>query len=73
MFLQNPPKTAYKNVTLIAWGVMYFVPEKQFSVMLCNFGHRAVHIPKHTVVGLALSSHIHILTLGESAASAAEA
>ena len=41
--------------------------------MLSNLGHRAVHIPKHTVVGLALPWPTHILTLGESAAEAAEA
>ena len=41
--------------------------------MLSNFGHRAVHIPKHTVVGLALPPPTHILTFGESAAKAAEA
>ena len=73
MFLQNSPKTAHKNLTLMAQGVMDVVPEKPFSVMLSNFGHRAVHIPKHTVVGLALPSPTHILTLGESAAEAAEA
>ena len=72
-FLQNPPKTAHNNLTLMAQGVMDVVPEKPFSVMFSNFGHRAVHIPKHTVVGLALSSPTHILTLGESAAEAAEA
>ena len=41
--------------------------------MLSNFGRRAIHIPKHTVVRLALPSPSHILTLGESAAEAAEA
>ena len=48
-------------------------PRKPFSVMLSNFGHRAVHIPKHTVVELALPSPTHILTLGESAPEAPEA
>ena len=52
---------------------MDVVPENPFSVMLSNVGHRTVHIPKHTVVGLALPSPTHILALGESAAEAAEA
>ena len=73
MFLQNSPKTAHKNLTIMALGAMYVVPENPFSVMLSTFGHRAVHIPKHTVVGLPLPSPTHILTVGQSAASAAEA
>ena len=72
-FLRNSPKAAHKNLTLMAQGVMDVVSEKPFSVMLSNFGHRAVHIPKHTVVGLAVPSPTHISTLGESAAEAAEA
>lgn len=53
-FLQNSPKTAHKNLTLMAQGIMDVVPEKPFSAKLSNFRHRSVHIPKHTVVGLAL-------------------
>ena len=73
MFLQNSPETAHKNLNLMAQGAMDVVPENPFSVMFSNFGHRAVHIPKHTVLGLALPSPTHILTLGESAAEAAKA
>ena len=52
---------------------MDVVPDKSFPVMLSNFGHRPVHIPRHTVVGPALPSPTHILILDESAAEAAEA
>ena len=72
-FLQNSPKTAHKNLTLLAQGVMDVIPEEPFSAMLSNFGHRPIHIPKHTVVGLALPSPTHILTLGKSAPGGAEA
>ena len=73
MFLQNSPKTAHKNLTLMAQGVTDVFPENPFSVMLSNFRHHSVHIPKYTIVGLALPSPTQILTLGESAAEAAEA
>ena len=64
-FLKNPPKPAHKNLTLMAHGVMDVVPDKQFSVMPSNFGHRSINILKNTVFSLALPSPTHILTLGE--------
>ena len=66
-FLQNHPKTAHKNLCLMAQGVMDLFPGEPFTVLVSNFGNRAVHVPKHTVVGLALPSPTHILTLGVSA------
>ena len=72
-FLQNHPKTAHKNVCLIAQGVLDLFPGDPFTVLVNNFGNRAVHAPKHTVVGLALPSLTQILTLGESAPGEAEA
>ena len=51
---------------------MDFVPDIPFSVIVSSFGHRSVHIPKHTVVGLALPSSNHILPLVELAAEAVE-
>ena len=52
---------------------MDLVPNDPFTVLVSNFGHRAVHLPKHTIVGLALPSPTHILTLGMSAPGGAEA
>ena len=66
-FLQRHPKTAHKNVCLMAQGVMDFFPGEPFTVLVSNCGNRAVHVPKHTIVGLGLPSPTHILTLGESA------
>ena len=63
-FLQNHPKTAHKNLCLMAQGVMDFFPGEPLTVLVGNFGHRAVHVPKHTVFSLALRSPTHILTLG---------
>ena len=73
MFFTELSNTVHKNFTLMAQGVMDVAPEKPFSVMLSNIGHRAVHISKHTVVGLALPSPTHILTLGELAPEVADA
>ena len=44
-----------------------------FTVLVSTFRNRAVHVPNHTVVGLALPSPTHILTLSESAPGEAEA
>ena len=44
-----------------------------FTVLISNFGNRAVHVPKHTVVGFAVPSPTHILTLGLLAPGEAEA
>ena len=57
----------------MAKGAVHLVPDEPFTVMVSNFGHRAVHIPKHTVVGLSLPSPTHILTLGVSTLRGAEA
>ena len=72
-FLQNHPKTAHKNLCLMAQGVMDLFPGEPFTVLVSNFGNRAVHVTKHTVVGLTLPSSTHILTLGVSAPGEAEA
>ena len=72
-FLQNHPKTAHKNLSLMAQGVMDLFPGEPFTVLVSNFGNCAVHVPKHTVVCLALLSPTHILTLGVSAPGEAEA
>lgn len=72
-FIHNFSKTARKNLTLMAQGVMDVVQDQPFTAMVSNFGHRAAHIPKHTVVDLALPSPTHILTLGESATGGPEA
>ena len=71
-FLQNHPKTAHKNLCLIAQGVMDLFPGEPFTVLVRNFGNCAVHVPNHTVVGLALPSPKHIQTLGVSAPGEAE-
>ena len=71
--IQNSPKTAHNNLSLMEQGVIDVVPEKMFSVMLSNVGHCAVQIPRQTVVGLPIPSPTHILTLGESAVEAAKA
>ena len=52
---------------------MDLFPGEPFTVLVSNFGNRAVHVPKHTVFGLALPSPTHILTLGGSAPGEAEA
>ena len=72
-FLQNHPKTAHKNLCLMAQVVMGLFPGEPFTVLVSNFGNGAVHVPKHTVVGLALPSPTHILTIGESAPGEADA
>ena len=72
-FLQNHPKTAHKNLCLMIQGVMDLFPGDPFTVLFRNFGNRAVHVPKHTVVGLALPYPTHILTLGESPPGEAKA
>ena len=54
-------------------GVMDLFLGEPFTVLVRNFGNRAVHVPKHTVVGLELQSPTHILTLGVSAAGEADA
>ena len=46
---------------------MDLFPGELFTVLVSNFGNHAVHVPKHTVVGLTLPSPKHILTLGVSA------
>ena len=53
-FLQNHPQTAHKNLCLMAQGFMDLFPGEPFTVVVGNFGKRAVHVPKHTFVGLAL-------------------
>ena len=45
-------------------GAMDFLPGEPCTVPGSNVGHRAVHVPKHTVVDLALPSPTHIVTLG---------
>ena len=72
-FLQNHPKTAHKNLCLMAQRVMDLFPGEPFTVLVSNFGNRAVHVPKHTVVGLALTSPTHILTHGVAAPGEADA
>ena len=62
-FLQNHPCTAKKNLWLMVQGVMDINPDIPFSVIMSNFSHHAVHLPKHTVIGIALPSPTHILTL----------
>ena len=57
----------------MAQRVMDLFPGEPFTVPVSNFGNRAVPVPKHTVVGLALPYPIHILTLGVSAPGEAEA
>ena len=52
---------------------MDLFPGEPFTVLVRNFANCVVHVPKHTVVGLALPSPTHILTLGESAPGEAEA
>ena len=39
---------------------MDLFPGEQFTVLVGNFGNRALHIPKHTVVGLAFPSPTYI-------------
>lgn len=69
-FLQNKPCTAHKNLYQFAQVVREVIVDQTFSVVLSNFGHRSVHIPKHTVIRLALPSPTHILTLSQSALGA---
>ena len=66
-FLQNHPKTAHKNLCLMAQRFKDLFPGEPFTVLVSNFGNRAVHVPKHTVVGLALPPPTYNLTLGVSA------
>ena len=72
-FLQNHPKTAHKNACLMAPGVMDLFPGEPFTVLVINVLRRAVHILKHTVVGLVLPSPTHILTPALSAPGEADA
>ena len=60
-------ETAHKNLCLMAQGVIDLFLGEPFTVLVSNFGNRAVHVHKHTVVGLALPSPTHVLTLGVSA------
>ena len=57
----------------MAQGVMDLFPVEPFTVLVSNFGSRAVHVPKHTVVVLAFPFPTHILTHGVSAPGEAEA
>ena len=57
----------------MAQGVMDLFPGESFTVLVGNFGNRAVYVPKRTFFGLALLSPAHILTLGVSAPGEAEA
>ena len=57
----------------MAQGVVDLFPAEPFTVLVSNCGHRAVHVPKHAVVGLALPSPTHILTLGVSFSGEADA
>ena len=52
---------------------MDLFPGEPFTVLVSNFGNRAVHVPMHTIVGLALPYPTHILKLGVSAPGEAEA
>ena len=71
-FLQNHPRMAKKSLSLMAQGVMHINPDIPFSVIMSNFSHHAVHLPKHTVIGIPLPSPTHILTL-QPATGVAEA
>lgn len=62
-FLQNRVRTAEKQLALMAKGVMYIVLDIPFSVIMANVRPFPVHIPKHTVIGSALISPTHILSL----------
>ena len=42
---------------------MDIVPDVPFSFIMSNFGHQPIHLPNHTVIGLALPSPTHILAL----------
>ena len=72
-FLQTHPKTAHKNLCLMAQGVMDLFSGEPFTALVRKFGHPAVYVPKHTVVGLALPSPTHTLKLGVSAPGEADA
>ena len=72
-FLQHHLKTSHKKLCLMAHRVMELFSGEPFPVLVSHFGNRAVHVPMHTVVGLALPSPTHILTLGVSAPGEVEA
>ena len=72
-FLQNAPKTAHKNQTLMTQGVMDVVPHESFLVLPSSFGNCIFQILKRSVAGLALRSPTHILDPDESATKTAEA
>ena len=52
---------------------MDLFPGEPFTVLISSFGHLAVHVTKHTIVGLVLPSPTHILKLGVSASGEADA
>ena len=54
-------------------GVMELFPGEPFAVLFSNFEIRTFHVPKLTVVGLALPSPKHMLTLGVLAPGEAQA
>ena len=71
-FLQNHPRTAKKNLSLMAQGVMDINADILFSVIMSNFSHHSVHLLKYNVIGIALPSPTQILTL-QPATGVAEA
>lgn len=66
-YLQNHPSTAVRPLTVEAQGVMDIGPNQPCTVCVGNFGDKPVHLLKHTILGLALPSPAHILTIDPTA------
>lgn len=62
-FPQNHPKMARKNISLMAIGVMGFVPGRPFRVLIRNFSDKAIRLHNSTVVDLGLASSGGILSI----------
>ena len=65
-FLQNHPKLARKNNSLMANAVMDIVPRRPFRVLISIFSDKPICVHKNTVVGLALASHGCIFCIQEA-------
>lgn len=64
-FLQYHQKTASRNITLMANGVMNVIAANLFHITLSNFSARTVKLPKHALVRIALFAPRAIFIINE--------
>lgn len=63
-FLYTHQKSVHNILCLMEQGEMDKFPDRPCTALASNFGHRPVHLPMNTLVGLALLSLASIFSLG---------